>query len=316
MARTSRYLLAWLDRREGIVPDTLSPIRQAIEDQVTGPREDVAIDVWLDSPGGDAHAAFKLALMLHDAADSVRVVVPDFAKSAATLLALAGKPIYMAPAAEFGPLDAQMPEEGSLMGAISALSIARAADDVASNAVDIALTGGADVLNVTGLSRAETMDMMLRFSANFSEPLVRQLDPRVVHDAKQMLNVTVKYAERLLTMTGCDNASAVAEAMVENYPTHGFVIDLAEADRLDLPVRPLREYEYVAAVRALHRVTEAGQGVIEFGPIEAFLPEEEDEDEGGETKDEQAEAEGRQDGDDRRGEEKPRINGAEAAETR
>jgi len=188
----ARYLLTWLEANETMEPETLTPIRRAIEDQVTEPREEVAIDVWLESPGGDAHIAFKLALMLRSAAASVRVVVPDYAKSAATLLALAGDEIYMAPGAELGPLDAQMPEEGSLKGAMSALNIARAADDVARNAVQIALRGGAEVLKLTRLSRADTMDVMFRFSASFSEPLVRQLDPRVVHDAKQILTVTVK----------------------------------------------------------------------------------------------------------------------------
>src|SRR4051812_34950208 len=113
MPSVTRYLLAWLDSKRSIQPATLVPIRRAIEDQVSQPRNRVEIDVWLESPGGDAHAAFKLALMLRDAARFVRVVVPDYAKSAATLLALAGDEIYLAPGAELGPLDAQMPEEGS-----------------------------------------------------------------------------------------------------------------------------------------------------------------------------------------------------------
>lgn len=312
MADPARYLLAWLDGETSIMGSSLLPVRRAIEDTVAEPRDEVAIDVWLESPGGDAHTAFKLALMLRDAAATVRVVVPDVAKSAATLLALAGDEIYMAPGADFGPLDAQMPEEGSLAGAISALNIARAADDVARNAVDIALRGGADVLKLTGLSRADTMDVMFRFSASFSEPLVRQLDPRVVHDAKQMLKVTVQYAERLLNMTGCADAGRIAKAMVENYPTHGFVIDLVEAERLGLPARPFRDYEFMESARELHRFSELEQGVIRFGPIDDFLPSSEDE--GGEGSDEQQEPEGSQDGKGSREAQKARANGTEAAE--
>jgi Serine dehydrogenase proteinase len=279
----TRYLLAWLDSQRSIDPSALTPVRRAVEDQVDEARENVAIDVWLESPGGDAHTAFKLALILRDAAAHVRVVVPDYAKSAATLLALAGDELFMAPGAELGPLDAQLPEEGSLMGQISALNIARAADDVARNAVDIALQGGADVINLTGLSRADTMDVMFRFSASFSEPLMRQLDPRVVHDAKQLLKVTVEYASRLLTMTGCKDAERIARRMVEDYPTHGFVIDLAEAARLGLPAQCLRDYEFSDAATSLHRMTEEGDGMIEFGPIEEYLPKEQTS--GGEAQD-------------------------------
>ena len=119
--------------------------------------------------------------------------MPDFAKSAATLLSLVGDDIYLSAGADFGPLDAQMPDEGSVSGSISALNIARAADEVARDAVEMAVTGGADLLAITGLSRAQTLEAMLRFSASFSEPLVCQLDPKVVHHAKQMLQVTAKY---------------------------------------------------------------------------------------------------------------------------
>lgn len=272
----TRYLLAWLDADTMISPSTLVPVRRAIEDKVDSPPELTEIDVWLESPGGDANSAYKLALILRDAASCVRVVVPDYAKSAATLLSLVGDEIYMAPAAELGPLDAQMPEEGSYSGSISALNIARAADEVAREAMDMAVIGGADLLQVTGLSRAQTLKSMLRFSASFSEPLVRQLDPKMVHHAKQMLRVTARYAARLLSMTGGSDAEAVATRLVENFPTHGFVIDIDEAQRLGLPARPIAEYDHLALVRAYHRTAEDGQSMIEFGRLEEFMLAEDD----------------------------------------
>jgi hypothetical protein len=283
-----RYLLAWLDGETSISARTLLPIRRAIEDTVDRPRDEVEVDVWLESPGGDANAAYKLALILRDAAAHVRVVVPDYAKSAATLLTLAGDEIYLAPGAEMGPLDAQMPEEGSLAGVISALNIARAADEVARDAVDLAVQGGADLLQITGLSRAQTIDAMLRFSAEFSEPLVRQLDPKIVHHAKQMLRVTARYAEHLLAMTGCSRAGQIANRLVENFPTHGYVIAYDEARQLGLPVRPLGEYEFLEPARGLHRAAEDGQTIIQFSSFdEAGLTTAEDQ--GGEQEHEQSE---------------------------
>lgn len=267
-------MLAWLDGQELISPKTLTPIRRAIEDEVKLPKEEVEIDLWLESPGGDANAAYKLALMLRNVAGCVRVVVPDYAKSAATLLALAGDKIFLAPGAELGPLDAQMPEEGSFSGSISALNIARAADEVAREAVAVAVAGGADLLQVTGLSRAQTLEAMLKFSASFSEPLVRQLDPKLVHHAKQMLRVTARYAERLLTMSDCSNADRVAQRLVENFPTHGFVIDLEEARDLGLPVRPMQDYDLLPLATAYHRAAEDGQPIIEFGLLSEFVPDE------------------------------------------
>lgn len=271
MPRT-RYLLIWFSL-DSIKPHTLIPIRRAIEDSVKEPPEDVEIDLWLESPGGDAHSSFKLALMLRHAASYVRVVVPDYAKSAATLLTLAGHEIFLAPGAELGPLDAQMPEEGSLAGYISALNIARAADEVARDAVALAGRGGADLLYQTGLSRAQTMEAMLRFSAEFSAPLVQQLDPKVVHHAKQMLRVTKQYAEKLLAVTAPDgDAGEIAASLVEDYPTHGYVICFEDALRLGLPVKPIDEYDLLDLARALHRGTEDdNESLIWFGEANELL---------------------------------------------
>lgn len=268
---TRRYLLVWYDDRGAIGRSELVPIRQAIEDLVDGPPEQVEIDVWLDSLGGDAHAAYKLGLMLRAVASKVRVVVPDCAKSAATLLTLVGDEIYLAPGADLGPLDAQMPDEGSVTGAISALNIARAADEVARDAVEMAVNGGAELLAITGLSRAQTLEAMLRFSASFSEPLVRQLDPKVVHHAKQMLQVTAKYAEHLLESTGNRTARDIARSLVETFPTHGYVIALHDARGLGLPVYPLAAYEHAATAQALHRATDGDALYKDFCVLDDFL---------------------------------------------
>jgi Serine dehydrogenase proteinase len=269
-----RYLLIWLAYKEEISPETLVPIRRKIEDLVAEPRDEVEIDLWLESPGGDAHTAYKLALMLRDVACHIRVVVPDYAKSAATLLALVGDEIYLAPGAELGPLDAQMPEEGSLSGAISALNIAHAADAVAEDAVTLAGTGGAQLLRRTGLSRAETMSAMLHFSAEFCEPLVRQLNPTLVHQAKESLRVTGRYAEQLLRKTTQGKASHIASQLVEDFPTHGCVIAYGDADRLGLPVKHISDYDHLPLLRAIHRFTEDDDyPLIQFSTLDEFVQE-------------------------------------------
>ena len=88
------------------------------------------IDLWLESPGGDAHVSYKIALLLRSYTPKLRVIVPDYAKSAATLLSLAADEIYMARAAELGPLDAQIGYEKEGM-TISALDRARSLEDLA-----------------------------------------------------------------------------------------------------------------------------------------------------------------------------------------
>lgn len=273
----SRYLLIWLNSYASIDARQLSRVRWQIEDLVKEPRENVQIDVWLESPGGDAHAAYKLALILRHVASCIRVVVPDYAKSAATLLALAADELFLAPGAELGPLDAQVPEEGSVFGAISALNIARASDAVAKDALALAMKGAMQMVREANLSRVEALTAMLSFSATFSEPLVRQLDPRLVHQANELLRVTVRYAARLLANTcGEDQAISIAKELVEQFPTHGFVIARDEAEQLGLPVHALEKYDLLPLVQAYHRASESGEAMIEFGPLDDFRLTEDD----------------------------------------
>ena len=231
-------------------------VRHRCDDLIKEAREHVEIDVWLESPGGDAHAAYKLALVLRDKAQRLRVVVPDYAKSAATLLTLAADEIYMAPAAELGPLDAQVPREGGVIPAISALDMARGLEDLARTVFHLALEGGAHALQTTRLTRAETLSTMLDFYAKFSEPIVRQMDPALIHWSSTLLDVAVAYAERLLALRqGASPALArLPRLLVENYPTHGFVISRTEArDRLQLPVFDLGGYDMCTEVCQRHR---------------------------------------------------------------
>lgn len=269
-----RYLLIWYENDDfQINSSTLVPIRRAIEDTVKENRDDVEIDVWLESGGGDANAAFKLALMLRNAASFIRVVIPDYAKSAATLLALAGHEIYMAPGAELGPLDMQLYDEGNLLEYTSALNIARAADDVGRDAVTLALRGGAEILRFTRLSRVQAVTAMLKFAADFSTPLVSQLDPKVVYDAKQALKSAKNYAQELLAETCEQQASKIAASLVENFPTHGYVISYGAAQRLGMPARPIADYDMLDHVRRIHRDAEDGPALIRFTQMDEFLSE-------------------------------------------
>ncbi len=260
----SRYVLVLYHGLSGDLDiiDTrlVMSLRHDVEDLIKEPPQQVEIDLWLESPGGDAHSAYKLAVLLRAHSCRLRVVVPDFAKSAATLLALAADEIYMAPAAELGPLDAQIPNEGELIATFSALDVARSLDDLANSALDLALVGGAGVLRSTRLSRAETLSTMLTFAARFMEPITRQLDPRMIHWSNTLLNVSVEYAIRLLKMRNSQGstASRIAKELVQKYPTHGFVISRSEAQALGLPVFDIDRYDMAKEARGLHRSFENG----------------------------------------------------------
>lgn len=239
--------------------DLFRELRDLLDSEIPSPRDETEIDLWLESPGGDAHAAYKIALLLRSRARKLRVVIPDYAKSAATLLSLAADEIYMAEAAELGPLDAQIGYEKEGM-TISALDVARSLEDLAQQAMSISLAGGAAVLDTTRLSRAESLSAMVDFATKLMAPVISKLDPTMIHWSSSLLNVSVGYAERLLAMRegGPGKVSAklqrLPQALVELYPTHGFVISRDEARSLGLPVVDLEHYEYSEIVIQLAKV--------------------------------------------------------------
>lgn len=67
------------------------------------------IDLMLHTGGGDIDAAEKIVAILRTCVGSARfrVIVPDFAKSAGTLIALAADEIVMSDSSELGPIDPQ-----------------------------------------------------------------------------------------------------------------------------------------------------------------------------------------------------------------
>lgn len=65
------------------------------------------VDVLLHSPGGVAEAAESVVKLLRSHFKNVRFIIPDIAKSAATMLALSGNEILLDTGAELGPIDPQ-----------------------------------------------------------------------------------------------------------------------------------------------------------------------------------------------------------------
>ncbi|MBI5758395.1 MAG: hypothetical protein HZA46_07750, partial [Planctomycetales bacterium] len=82
--------------------------RDAIYDIIATLPRGRPIAVVLDSPGGDPGIAYQMASALRNHCGSFIVLVPRYAKSAATLFSLGAQKIIMGDRAELGPLDMQV----------------------------------------------------------------------------------------------------------------------------------------------------------------------------------------------------------------
>lgn len=79
-------------------------------DLVHNVRRGANIDLMLHTGGGDIDAAEKLITLLRDWVEGgiLRIIVPDFAKSAGTLMAIGADNIIMSDTSELGPIDPQI----------------------------------------------------------------------------------------------------------------------------------------------------------------------------------------------------------------
>ena len=115
---------------------------------------DKPLHLMLRSPGGDPEIAIRLIRMCHAASSEFVILVPEIAKSAATIMALGADSIIMGPTSDLGPIDPQVfvPGRGfisakDMMAAYDrALEMVAAAPDTAQ--LHAVLLGGVDATTV------------------------------------------------------------------------------------------------------------------------------------------------------------------------
>ncbi|MEV6825653.1 ATP-dependent Clp protease proteolytic subunit [Amycolatopsis sp. NPDC051102] len=87
-----------------IVPDTITHFAETLME--LDPTKD--LHLLLHTPGGDGEVAVRMARMAQEASARFVLLVPDTAKSAGTVLALAAHEIVMAATSDLGPIDPQI----------------------------------------------------------------------------------------------------------------------------------------------------------------------------------------------------------------
>jgi len=88
-----------------------------IADQLSNLKGTERIDLLLETPGGSGEVAEDIVRKLHDQYKEVGIIVPGWAKSAGTIVAMAGDEILMEPSSALGPIDAQLSWQGKVFSA-------------------------------------------------------------------------------------------------------------------------------------------------------------------------------------------------------
>jgi len=178
------------------------------------------IDLMLHTPGGDVDAAEKLITLVRSATGEqgqLRIIVPDYAKSAGTLMALGANSIVMSDSSELGPIDPQvLLKDGN----------------------------GTDVTHsvLTYLDAYDEAKQAIRETPN--DPANRitfeKFDPTIVRKFDAVRNRARLFAENLLKRRGANFSKIASELMDINvYPSHGQMIGWEAARKIGLTVEYL-----------------------------------------------------------------------------
>jgi hypothetical protein len=262
---TSRYVAVLLQQGQDgayafISRAAVFKMQRRMDEVITSSKDSTEIDVWIESPGGDAHATYKLILDLRSRARIVRAIIPDYAKSAATLFLMGVDEIYMSAGADLGPLDVQISHPDREEITLSALDVVGSLQYLSEFAIQLALGGGGAIVKYTHLARSDVLRSILRFVADFMKPCVSKVDPHLVRRAAFQLKVAERYAKEMLQMRNVPESKKLSDKkakelvhrLVNEYPVHEFVIGAHEARSLGLPIKDIKAYKHAKQLSALY----------------------------------------------------------------
>jgi hypothetical protein len=223
----------------------------------------------LTTAGGDADAAFIIARQFKRAYKRFYLFVFGECKSAGTLVATGADEIVMSSWGELGPLDVQVPTDDSIHRRNSGLDIFQALSNVSSQAFNVfedtflgvIVRSGGSITTRTAAEIASTL------ASELLAPIAAQIDPLRLGEMQRSINVAHKYAALL------GARQEMVEKLVHDYPSHGFVVDAEEAQKLFGCVRAPSETEaeMVELLRALLDERTGGEAIRTESDVISFF---------------------------------------------
>lgn len=215
----------------------------------TDKRPNVAL--ILTTFGGDPDDGYRLARFLKRSYKKVTVFVFGYCKSAGTLVALGADEIVMSDFGELGPLDIQLLKDDELTRT-SSLSYYQALLMLRENAYEMFETHFLELKGRSGggISTKTAADIGTALTIGILAPIASQIDPLRLGEVGLSSQIAIEYGSRI-----CNNLEAIIK-LANGYPSHGFAIDLEEAQEVLKCVRQPSDLE-LAMEKALLRIARA-----------------------------------------------------------
>jgi len=230
--RMMSYVIRFGHPRSSMSSNDISSF-ESVLNSISGAEQ---INLLLHSPGGDATIVEKMVDMCrtHLSGDKcrLRVIVPNIAKSAATVMALGADTIVMGYCSELGPIDPQVQIAVSgVMHWVSSLAFVESRDTLMNEIADAMI------------KRKPTAGLLQQL-AGLNIPFTHEMENWIGFANKTAATLLDKYMLRSKfpnARTRKRKAKEIAEKLLSKqlFPVHGQFIDGATAQKLDLEVEIL-----------------------------------------------------------------------------
>jgi len=175
------------------------------------------VNLLINSSGGEPNVAEKMLMMCRSRfTKEFNVIIPNFAKSAATMIALGSDKIYMGYLSELGPIDPQI--------------VFSDATGKQQQLPAQAIVGGLE--NIRNKIKKENDPIQMYF------PMLSQIRPEIIQYCNNAIEESRTFAEKWLKTYMLKNDTAKAKEVAtklsdgKTYRSHGKVIDYEEAKKV------------------------------------------------------------------------------------
>ncbi len=236
--------------------DINRPYDDKLLDLIAGMKRRDNVILLLCTRGGDADAAYRIARGLQDGYQRFTVVLAGKCKSAGTLLVVGAHEIAMTPHAELGPLDVQLGKKDELFEQDSGLTVLDALTELEEKAFDLFEKAMIRIKVRSGgtVTLKTATHIAVELAKGVVAPVMAQIDPMHVGEVSRALKIGKEYGQRLSNISGNLQDESSLNRLVQEYPSHGFVIDSNEARELFVHVRDITpdeneliKYQYLRA---------------------------------------------------------------------
>lgn len=215
--------------------------------------------------GGDATAAYRIARWFQTFYQRFTLFPTGVCASAGTLLAIGANKLYMSPFSELGPLDVQLFKRNELGERKSGLVTKAALNALQDAAFEFweHFMLQIKMKSYGNISFEKCADIASSVcSAAFAE-MYKQIDPSILGADDRNMKVAQEYGERLAEKGQNIGADSIAR-LVNDYPSHDFVIDFKEASSLfdDVALPPSELTKLVVSLSRKAIFTQSDGNVI------------------------------------------------------